>query len=153
MASSSQGLRMGIQIILAIVIVGLAYWLYLSITEPYKVVERQKEMTEMTRDRMSKVRTALTRHDARLGRFPSSLDSLMVFVNRDSLIRANADSIFGPGIVLDSLTYSPRTGKRFEYTLNDTSRVRIYLLKDPDSDDYIGSLEPDVTRLNAASWE
>jgi hypothetical protein len=41
----------------------------------------------------------------------------------------------------------------FELTVNDTARVKTYLLKDPDSDDQIGTVEPDVTRLNAASWE
>ena len=54
---------------------------------------------------------------------------------------------------LDSLKFSPRTGKMWTYTANDTARVKTYLLEDPDSDDRIGTLLADITLLNAASWE
>lgn len=153
MASNSQGIRVGIQIVLAIVIIGLAYWLYVSITEPWKVVERQQELTERTRDRMDEVRAALIRFEEREDRFPYSLDSLQIWIQTDSLMRLQADSLFGSSFNADSLIYSPRTGKQFEYAVNDTARVMMYRLKDPDSDDVIGTLEPDPTELNAASWE
>lgn len=148
MASSSQGLRIGLQIVLFIAIIGLAYWLYLSITEPYEVVRQQRVITEATRGRMDQVRQVLTRYQLQNNRFPSTLDSVVVYARQ-----LNVDSLFGPGFVVDSLPYSPRTGKRFEYAVNDTGRVKIYLLKDPDSDDQIGSAVPDVTLINAASWE
>ena len=77
----------------------------------------------------------------------------MIWVRADSTIQANPDSVFGASFNLDSLFFSPRTGSRFLYTLNDTGRVKIYYLKDPDTDDHIGSESPDVTQLNAASWE
>ena len=153
MAASSQAVNKVIQFILAIVIVGLGYFLYESITEPYEAVERQREITRMTRDRMQQVRGALSTYRQQNDRFPSSLDSLHHYVLTDSLIIAKTDSIFGAGFRSDSLIYSPRTGKKFEYALNDTSSVNIYLLSDPDSNDRIGSLTPDVTLLNAASWE
>lgn len=153
MASSSQGIRVGIQIVLAIVIIGLAYWLYLSITEPWKVVERRQELTEQTRTRMDEVRMALIRFEEREDRFPYTLDSLQTWLQTDSLMRLQADSLFGSNFNADSLIYSPRTGKQFEYAVNDTARVMMYRLKDPDSDDVIGTLEPDPTALNAASWE
>lgn len=153
MASSSQGIRVGIQIVLAIVIVGLAYWLYLSITEPWKVVERQEELTERTRERMDEIRTALIRYEEREDRFPYTLDSLQTWVRTDSVIGAHSDSLFGANFNPDSLIYSPRTGKQFEYAVNDTARVMMYELKDPDSRDVIGTLAPDPTELNAASWE
>ncbi len=153
MASSSRPLRIGIQILLAIVIVGLSYWLYLSITEPYEAVEEQQRITSLTRDRMGDLRTALVRFETVNGRYPSSLDSLIAFVRMDSVLSANPDSVFGPGFVPDSLPYSPRTGDRFEYAVNDTSRVKSYLIKDPNSDDRIGTIEGEVTMLNAASWE
>ena len=146
-------MRIAIQIVLAIVIVGLAYWLYLSITEPWKIVERQEELTQRTRARMDNIRTALIRFEDDQGRFPASLDSLQMWVQTDSTMQAQADSLFGPDLNVDSLIYSPRTGNRFEYAINDTARVPIYRLDDPDSDDFIGTLEPDPTRLNAASWE
>lgn len=153
MAVSSQAVNKVIQLLLAVVIAGLGYFLYVSITEPYEVVERQKEMTRLTRERMAQVRTALTNYERAEDRYPYTLDSLVMYIRADSLMSAKPDSVFGPGFMLDSLIYSPRTGKEFEYSVNDTSRVVIYLLKDPDSDDQIGSLIPDVTLLNAASWE
>jgi type II secretory pathway pseudopilin PulG len=153
MAASSQAVNKAIQFILAIVIVGLGYFLYESITEPYEAVERQREITRETRDRMQQVRGALSTYRQGHNRFPGSLDSLHHFVLTDSLMVTKADSIFGAGFRSDSLIYSPRTGKKFEYALNDTSSVNIYLLSDPDSNDRIGSLTPDVTLLNAASWE
>jgi len=153
MADNSRAMRIGLQAVLAVVIIGLAYWLYLSITEPYKVIEQQQEMTERTRERMSHVRTALIQYDREHNRYPYTLDSLVMYVREDSLMQLRRDSIFGEPITVDSLIYSPRTGRQFEYTVNDTGNVRIYLLEDPDSDDRIGSEVPDVTRLNAASWE
>lgn len=153
MAVSSQAVNKAIQFILAIVIVGLGYFLYVSITEPYEAVERQREVTRMTRARMIQVRTALTEYRADNNRYPYSLDSLQTFVRTDSLLSVKGDSVFGPGFNVDSLIFSPRTGRAFEYAVNDTSNVLIYQLKDPDSNDQIGSLVPDVTLLNAANWE
>ncbi|MDQ7040014.1 MAG: hypothetical protein Q9M35_03645 [Rhodothermus sp.] len=152
MATRRQTTRIVLQIVLGVVIVVLAYYLYLSITEPYEAVRREQELTRLTRDRMSDIRTALIRYELLYDHYPPTLDSLVAWIRQDSFMMAKADSIFGPGFNLDSLIYSPRNGK-FEYVVNDTGRVEIYYLKDPASDDYIGSLEPDVTKLNAASWE
>ncbi|BBM68407.1 hypothetical protein [Rhodothermus marinus] len=152
MATRGQITRIVLQIVLGVVIVVLAYYLYLSITEPYKAVKREQELTRLTRDRMSDIRTALIRYELLYDHYPPTLDSLVAWIRQDSFMMAKADSIFGPGFNLDSLIYSPRDGK-FEYVVNDTGRVEIYYLKDPASDDHIGSLEPDVTKLNAASWE
>jgi len=153
MAATGQGLRAVIQVILALAIVGLAYWLYLSITEPWEAVERELELTEMTRDRMDDIRSALIHYEREYDRFPSTLDSLVMYVSQDSAMNAAPDSIFGPGFMLDSLLYSPRTGTPFIYEAKDTSDVMTYVIEDPDSDDFIGTLRPDPTALNAASWE
>jgi hypothetical protein len=153
MASSSQGLRTVLQLVLAIVIAGLAYLLYTSITEPYEAVERRREITQMTRDRMNQVRSAIGVYQRANDRYPGSLDSLVMYIKSDSAMMAGRDSLFGPGFEPDSLTFSPRTGSMFEYAVNDTGRVVIYMLKDPDSDDRIGALTPDITLLNAANWE
>lgn len=153
MASSSQGLRVGIQVVLAIAIIALTYWLYVSITAPYNEIERQQELTELTRHRMDQVRTALVRYERLNETFPPTLDSLITWIKQDSLSMAKPDSIYGANFNPDSLPFSPRTGNRFEYAVSDTGRVDTYLLKDPDSDDQIGTLEDDVTAVNAASWE
>ncbi len=153
MASSRSGLRVGIQILLALVIVALTYWLYVSVTEPYAVIERQQALRDQTRQRMDYVRQALIRYENVEDGYPSSLDSLVIFVRQDSFMQANWDSLFDVSITPESLLVSPRSGSRFTYAVNDTGRVNIYLLGDPDSEDHIGSEIPDVTRINAASWE
>ena len=156
MASGS--LRTGLQVLLWALIAALSYFLYLSISEPYEMIERQKELTDVTRMRMDKVRQVAIFYEARNERFPLTIDSLVLFAKSDSLFSVKRDSILGPSVTLDSLIYSPRTGKKFEYAANDTSRVKTYLLTDPDpnhlgSTDKIGTLLSDVTLLNAASWE
>ena len=153
MASSSQGLRIGIQVALALIIVALAYWLYVSITEPYQVILREERLTDLTRQRMDHVRQAMIRFEADSSRYPMTLDTLVMYVKRDSAIQADSEEIFGPDFNPDSLIFSPRTGNRFELAVNDTARVKTYLLEDPDSEDYIGTTASDVTQLNAASWE
>jgi len=158
MASDSRNVLMkAIQVVLAIIIVVLGYILYESITEPYKEIERQKQLTQLTRQRMSQLRSLLVYYQQKTGHFPPSLDSLITYLKQDSLFLAKQDSILGlpegAQVVLDSLLYSPRSRQPFIYILNDTSRIEIYLLKSPDSPDSIGSRYPDVTLLNAASWE
>jgi type II secretory pathway pseudopilin PulG len=153
MATTNQSLRTGIQVVLGIVIIGLAYFLYESITEPYQRIERQQELTERTRARMTHIRTALIDYERDSASFPDSLDLLAQHVRRDSFLSNNPDSAFGGPINVDSLLHSPRTGTRFRYTVNDTGRVETYLLEDPDTDDQIGTLSGDVTETNVASWE
>lgn len=153
MAFSSQGTRTAIQVVLGIVIIGLSYFLYQSITEPYNRIERQQAITEQTRLRMTNLRTALVNFERDSSRFPDSLDLLMRHLQRDSLVQSNPDSVFGNPVDLDSLFFSPRTGTRFEYAVSDTGRVETYLLEDPDTDDKIGTLSGDPTQTNVASWE
>ncbi|MCY4159553.1 MAG: hypothetical protein OXE92_10885 [Bacteroidetes bacterium] len=149
----NQNVKIAIQALMAVLIVVLGIWLYRSITEPWEAIERQQLLTQLTRNQMVQVRTALTHYEREEDRFPSSLDSLILWLRVDSLAIADPQRIFDENIILDSLVYSPRTGNAFEYALNDTGRVAIYLLSDPDSEDYIGSEIPDITLLNAASWE
>jgi hypothetical protein len=153
MASSSRAVQVVFQVLLAIVIIVLVWLLYDSITTPYREVERRQEVTQMTRDRMDEVRQAMIFYRRTNDRFITSLDSLVMWLKSDSAMQAATDSVFGPGFMVDSLPYSPRTGKMFELAVNDTSQTPTYLLSDPDSDDHIGTLAGDVTQLNAASWE
>lgn len=150
---ASNGLRIAIQVVLGLIIIALSYWLYVSITAPWRDIEEQRALTELTRERMDLVRATLIQYERQQDRFPSSLDSLVIWARQDSFIQARQDSLFGPAFVLDSLRTSPRTGEPFVYSVNDTGRVSIYLLKDPDTDDQIGSDQPDVTLINAATWE
>lgn len=149
-------------VVLGIIIVILGWYLYHSIVDPYKVVEERQRMTDRVHHNMEDIRDGLVHYTRRKDTFPPSqggLDSLLAFIQSDSLLVAQRDSIFqddpesGYAFKLDSLLYSPRPPhKRFKYTLNDTLNPQIYLLEDPDSDDTIGSLEK-ATLLNAPSWK
>lgn len=146
--------RIALQVFLGIVIVVLSYVLYVSITGPYQQVRAQERMTERVRKRMDLMRTALIRYRDARGRFPGTLDSLGMFIEQTPDLRTELDSASGiPNFTPDSLFQSPRTGEPFAYALNDTSAVQIYRLRAPGSNDQIGTLEPDVTMLNAANWE
>jgi hypothetical protein len=153
MAQNRKGSLLAIQAGLGIVIVILTYFLYDSITTPWEAIEREQELTESTRARMNEVRVALRYFEETNDRFPPSLDSLPIFVAADSILQVNPDSVFGRPFDRANFMMSARGGGRFHYALNDTGRVKIYFLKDPDSDDFIGSVEPDITALHAASWE
>lgn len=153
MASSSGALQTGIQVFLGLVIIGLAYFLYQSVTEPYERIERQQQRVEDTRLRMTNLRTALVDYDRDSASYPDSLGLLVQHIRNDSALSNRQDSIFGRSLNYDSLLYSARSGERFQYALSDTGRVETYLLEDPASDDQIGTLSGDPTQQNAASWE
>ncbi len=146
-------------VVLGIIIIVLAYWLYDSLVTPYQQVLAKQAETEQVRDRMSAVRDALVQYEAKHKKFPPTeggLDSLVNYVKTDSLMIALGDSLFGgsftAGFVPESLVYSPRPPhNKFIYTLNDTIRPTLYLLEDPDSDDEIGHLERTTLR-NAPNW-
>ncbi len=146
-----------LSIVLGIVILALTYYLYDAIVTPYQEVIEKEQMTKRVRDRMLNVKDVLVRYEATKGHFPPTeggLDSVVQFVRMDSMLSASVDSIFVDSkgkYSVDSLIYSPRTGARFQYTLNDTLRPPLYLLTDPDSDDLVGSLER-TTMRNAPNW-
>ena len=144
---------LAIQFGLGIVIVALTYFLYDSITSPWEEIEREQQLTSQTRARMNQVRIALRRFEEVNDRFPGGIDSLRAFIAADSIIGLNPDSVFGGSFDPSTFMTSARGGGMFRYALNDTGRVDVYWLKDPDSDDHIGSTEPDITALHAASWE
>jgi len=141
-----------LSILLLIIIIGLGYWLYVSITGPWKEVQKERQITEQVRERMFQINNAIRFYNDRTGRFPESLDSMMVFLDADSLFQLRATNI----LVMDqfdraTFLRSPRTGNTFTYELNSESRPPLYILRDPDSDDHIGTLTR-VTDRGAASW-
>lgn len=153
MATRSEQIRLGTQAVLVLAILGLSYFLYYSITEPYERVERQQQRIEDTRARMDNIRTALIDYERDSTTFPDTLATLRDHIQRDSILSTQQDSIFGSPLNLDSLFHSARSGERFQYAISDTGRVETYLLEDPASDDKIGTLTGDPTRTNSASWE
>ena len=155
MALKSDRLRTTLQVVLAIVIAGLAYFLYYSVTEPYEAIEREQRRGEEGRNRMVDIRTALNRYERDSTTYPDSLDQLMAHIESDTELLDNRDSLFQTSFELDSMFYSPRNGEPFIYTLSDTGQVATYLLEAPapDTTDQIGTLTGDPTRTNVASWE
>ena len=148
-----------ITIILGILIVFLAWFLYHSIVDPYQAVLEEEAMVERERHRMEVVRDVLVQYRTRKGDFPPTeggLDSLVTFLETDSMMVERGDSLFQfmpPSTYSpDSIVFSPRPPhNRFEYTLNDTIRPKLYLLENPGSNDRIGDLER-TTLLNAPNW-
>ncbi len=146
-------------IILGVLILGLSWYLYRSLVDPYQEVLEEREMVERERHRMEVTRDALVQYRRTKGNFPPTdggLDSLVAFLKTDEDMVARGDSIFRfrpPSTYSpDSVVYSPRPPhNRFEYTLNDTVRPPLYLLENPGTDDRIGDLER-TTRLNAPNW-
>ncbi|HLT45832.1 MAG TPA: hypothetical protein VK002_01275 [Rubricoccaceae bacterium] len=160
-AQGNNAMRLGIQIVLAVVIVVGAWYLYRTITEPWEAYQREQRATTMTRARMDHIRTALIEYRDQTERYPRSLDTLVTFVKTDSVFQTeDLSEVFplppGASFNPDSLPFSPRTGTPFIYDVvrNDSTGVEIYYLQDPDvPEDYIGAREPDPARRNAASWE
>lgn len=146
-------------VVLGIIILVLAYWLYDSLTTPYQQVLAKQAETEQVRNRMLSVRDALVQYEIKHKKFPPTeggLDTLINYIKTDSMMISIGDSLFGKsfpaGFVPESLIYSPRPPhNKFIYTLNDTIRPVLYLLEDPGSDDKVGSLDR-TTMRNAPNW-
>ena len=156
-AGSPSGSNLALRIVLGLAIIGLVVWLFFVTVVPAQRAEAAQRQTELTRLRMDDVRTALIAYRDSLGRYPGSLDSLVLFARTDSTFNARIarqDERMAP-LALDSLPYSPRTGTRFDYeVVQDTSGLVIYWLGDPDAPgDSIGSRDPNPALRNAASWE
>ena len=141
-----------LSIVLLIVIIGLGFWLYTSITGPWKEVQEERRVTEQVRNHMTAINNAIRYHNEQRGRFPANTDSLIIFLETDSLFQADPNEILrNRNVNLGNLLRSPRTGSVFTYALNDTVRPPLYLLEDPDTDDRIGTLTR-VTDRGASSW-
>ncbi len=155
--TGASGSDLAIRGLLGLLIIGLAVVLfYVTVVPAQRAAAAQRE-TDLTRERMSDVRTALISYRDSVGAYPSTLDSLVMFARTDSVFNAQAsaeEERFRP-VAADSIGLSPRTGNPFLYQLvRDTSGVEIYWLADPDSEaDSIGSRDPNPALRNAASWE
>ncbi|MDT0632101.1 hypothetical protein RQM47_05975 [Rubrivirga sp. S365] len=156
-AGAPSGSNLAIRIVLGLAIIGLVVWLFFVTVVPAQRAEAAQRQTDLTRERMDDVRTALIAYRDSVGRYPGSLDSLAMFARTDSVFNARIsrqEERLAP-VAVDSLMYSPRTGSRLDYqVVRDTSGLEIYWLADPDAlGDSIGSRDPNPALRNAASWE
>ncbi len=151
-------MRLAIQVVLAIAIVVLAYFLFKSIRDPFLADQARIEQETTGRERMDDVRNALISYRDARGSYPSTLDSLTLFVKNDTafaLPEPNPDEIRLTEFSADGLATSARGGERFNYQVveNDTTDYEIYWLQDPGAPgDSIGSRMLNPALRNAASW-
>src|SRR6056297_1506524 len=74
-----------LQIILALVIVGLGYGLYTSIQTPIEFRQVKQRRYDATIQKLKNIRTAQLAYKDEHGSFTGSFDTLINFVNTDSL--------------------------------------------------------------------
>ncbi len=155
--TGASGGELGIRALLALIIIALVgVLLYVTVVPAQRAAAAERE-TEMARERMSDVRTALIVYRDSMQAYPSTLDSLVLFSRGDGAFLTEAMAQEGrvaPPVV-DSLPFSSRDGQRFRYqVVEDTTGYSIYWLADPSMEsDSIGSRDPNPALRNAASWE
>lgn len=156
-SAAASGSELAIRAVLGLLIVGLVVVLYFVTVVPAQEAAAAQRQTDLTRERMGDLRTALITYRDSLGEYPSTLDSLVMYTRTDSAFAAQTEvqeERLRP-VSIDSLTMSPRTGNPFRYeVVEDTTGLQIYWLGDPDMEaDSIGSRNPNPALRNAASWE
>ncbi|MEL6615525.1 MAG: hypothetical protein AAFQ43_07295 [Bacteroidota bacterium] len=153
-------MRLAIQVVLAIAIVVLAYFVFQAIRAPWAEYQERLEQEAIGRERMRDVRAALVSHRDAYDAYPSTLDSLVTYVKTDTMWtepELDEDEVRFQPFDADALTLSARNGEplNFELVTTDTSNVVIYWLQDPAApEDSIGSrqLPPNPAQRNATSW-
>lgn len=131
----------------------LIYILY----EPYAIREEEENFKRESRSRMMNIRTAQLLHISERGRYASSIDSLVSYIQ----LKLNSTappppetfkplhmSPFAP----ESLLHAPKSHRKYVVVAVDTTVIKKYVVEDPDGYGSIGSLTDD-TRVNKASWE
>lgn len=157
--AGTSGGEIGLRVLLAIVILGLAaVLLYVTVVPAREAAAAERE-TALVRERMDDVRTALIAYRDSMQTYPSTLDSLVLFARTDSLTQARlaAREERLATASVDSLVYSPRSGQPFRYeVVSDTTGLEIYWLAeevDGVFTDSIGARIASPGLRNAASWE
>ncbi len=74
-----------LQLIIFVVVAGLAYWLYEIIMTPIRFQEVQKSRETAIVQQLKDIRTAQRAYKSVYGRYTSDIDSLITFINTDSL--------------------------------------------------------------------
>lgn len=155
--ATGNGSRIAIQLGLAALVVVLAVILLRSIVLPYQAHQERLAEQELVRERMGDLRTALISYRDAYSTYPSTLDSLGLFVRQDTLFTrddSNDEERVSPFSAAE-ITTSPASGSPFLYeVVSDTTGVEIYWVGNPDvEEDSIGSRQVNPAYRNAASWE
>jgi hypothetical protein len=128
----------------------LAYVLY----EPYMIREQEETNKRESRARMINIRQAQLLHIGQFGRYNTSMDSLVSFINTlpDSIRTMHFRPLALSPFVPESLLHTPKSSRPYFLQVVDTTAIKKYLVDDPDGYGSIGSLTDD-SRVNKASWE
>lgn len=91
-SEGTTGAELGIRAVLALAILGLVVALYFVTVVPAQEAAARQRETDLTRERMSDVRSALIAYRDSLDGYPSTLDSLVLFAQTDSAFAARIAS-------------------------------------------------------------
>ena len=156
-STGATGKEIGVRAALALIILALVGVLFFVTVVPAQRAEAAQRETDLARERMSDVRTALIAYRDSMGAYPSTLDSLVLYTRGDDrfITEATAEEGRLAPPAVDSLPFTSRNGQPFRYqVVRDTSGFQIYWLADPVMEaDSIGSRDPNPALRNAASWE
>jgi hypothetical protein len=141
-------------VVLKIIIVMLTAVLVYVIYEPYQIKAKEEFYQAESRSRMVNIRAAQLLFIAQHGRYVSTLDSLVMFI--EALPDSVRSTAFTPPsnapFTAQALLRTPKSNQAYVLVSIDTSAIKKYLLQDPDGYGTIGSLTDDA-RVNKASWE
>lgn len=141
-------------VILKVIIVLLTAVLVYVIYEPYQIQAQEESFRAESRLRMVNIRAAQLQYIGNYGRYVSTLDSLVEFI--ETLPDTTRAAIFLPlttgTFTPRSLVTSPKSNRPYTFVAVDTSAIKKYVLECPDGYGTIGSLTDD-SRVNKASWE
>lgn len=110
-----------LQIILAVAIVALGYWIYILFATPLKFEEVRAEREAVVIERLKDIRTAQRAYRAKYAKFAGSFDQLINFVQNDSMqvvmmIGSEYDSAaVAAGLVKRVTSYMPFRDTIFNY--------------------------------------
>jgi hypothetical protein len=105
----SQGLKLGINLLLTAVVIVLGYVLYESIMKPIRFQKAFEKRSEVVKEKMIKIRDAEIAYLDTYGKYTGDFDTLINFIKYDSL-----RVIKSFGEVPDSIYYQSKSPKEAE---------------------------------------
>lgn len=143
-------------VLLKIIIVILLAVLIYTLWEPFEVIRTEDRQRTESRLRMTNLRNAQMFYFRQYQTYQRDVDSLITWIQSDSLVVAKSDSLFRPlrlgEFVADSLRYSPRSHRRYVIEVDDSSATHRYYIECPDGFGYVSSID-DLSQLHRPSWE
>lgn len=143
-------------ILLKIIIVILLAVLIYTLWEPYEIRRTEDRHRAESRLRMTNIRNAQMFYFRQYQTYQREIDSLITWIESDSLVIAKSDSLFQPlrvgEFVADSLRYSPRSHRSYIIEVDDTSATHRYYIECPDGFGSVSSID-DLSQLHRPSWE